>query len=224
MFVGGYLLWQVSVGIGMTLAMFNGSAPDSILTQSMGLWIGLVVIAAAFAVMRKIKAAELACAGFRWSRFDAPIGLGIYALSAPTVMLVMLVSSQIGSMVRGEPIDEIQHGLLAIIAASPHTLEWWALVGAVTIAAPIVEEILYRGCLQSALSSVTGSPMIAILVSSGIFALAHSGSVSPEALPGLFILGIAFGMGFEQTGRIGVPMAMHAAFNGMNVFQALAIG
>ncbi len=224
MFVGGYLLWQIGAGSGMALAMFRGSTGDSIATQSMGLWAGFVVVAAAFAVIFTINKAELVSAGFRWTRLDGAIGLGVFALSAPSVLLVMLVSSQVGSMVRGEPVVEIQHGLLATIAYSPHTFGWWTLVGAVTLAAPIIEEILYRGCLQSAIVGATKSPMIAILVSSAIFASAHIGTVSPEALPGLFVLGIAFGMGFEQTGRISVPIVMHAVFNGTNVYQAVAIG
>jgi len=93
----------------------------------------------------------------------------------------------------------------------------------VVVFVPIIEEILYRGYLQSALLRYTKSPWTAVLLTSLAFTAAHVNWTDYEqgvpyyALAPLFMLSVTMGIAFERTRHIGVPMIMHAAFNAMSV-------
>jgi hypothetical protein len=81
------------------------------------------------------------------------------------------------------------------------------------VAAPVVEEIVFRGVLLSALRDRWGSAA-GIGVSSAVFALVH---VVPFAVPPIFVLAIALGRLFVRTRSLWVPIAAHALFNGIGV-------
>jgi uncharacterized protein len=79
----------------------------------------------------------------------------------------------------------------------------------VVIAAPLVEELLFRGLLQRALVShlpVWG----AILISSFAFSLVHG---QLYAIPGLMSLSIAFGYIYHRTGSLRTNILLHIANN-----------
>ena len=105
--------------------------------------------------------------------------------------------------------------------------EWnWALIAAIVVLVPIVEELIYRVFIQSAFLRIVRSRWIAVFLTSFVFVLAHWG-VLPEggkhALAPLFVLSVALGAAYERTGRLGVPMVMHAAFNTLNIVLAFVI-
>jgi membrane protease YdiL (CAAX protease family) len=93
---------------------------------------------------------------------------------------------------------------------------------AVAIVAPLVEELLFRGYLQSALSRRFGpkKQWIAILVASLIFAAIH---FQPLAFPLLAALGAGFGYLYHRTGSLKVNVALHMLNNGL-AFLALIGG
>jgi membrane protease YdiL (CAAX protease family) len=74
---------------------------------------------------------------------------------------------------------------------------------------PFVEELFFRGFLQTWLKNYTPTSA-AIILSSGIFAFAHLNI--GVALP-LWFLGIALGLAYEHTGSLLVPVVTHACFN-----------
>ena len=75
--------------------------------------------------------------------------------------------------------------------------------------APMIEELFFRGFLLTYLKThVPTWP--AILISAGIFAVAHQNLDS--VLP-LWVLGIVLGVAYEHTGCILLPMGIHACFN-----------
>ncbi|MEZ5219612.1 MAG: CPBP family intramembrane glutamic endopeptidase [Ilumatobacteraceae bacterium] len=87
------------------------------------------------------------------------------------------------------------------------------LVVVVCVGAPVVEELMYRGLILRALDArLAGS--LAIFFSAGWFALAHAQSVQ---LPGLFAFGIVLAVCVRRTGRIGMSILAHAAFNATTV-------
>ncbi len=85
----------------------------------------------------------------------------------------------------------------------------WLLVVVVVIGAPIIEELVYRGLLQRSISLSVGLPS-GLLLTSLLFALIHPSAVE---WPGLMVAGLAFGAGVIFTGRIGMGIATHMAFN-----------
>lgn len=84
---------------------------------------------------------------------------------------------------------------------------------AAIVAAPLCEEIVFRGYLYSAAKKFAG-PWAAGLCSSLVFAAAH-GSLS--ALLPLLIFGMVLTVIYEKTGSLWAPIAVHACFNGATV-------
>lgn len=94
---------------------------------------------------------------------------------------------------------------------SEHVLWDWALVVAcVVICAPLAEELLFRGLLQSWLSRIAGGKA-AVAGTAVVFGLVHS-QFWPDPIP-LFIFGIGLGETYERTRSLAAPIALHAAFN-----------
>ena len=101
---------------------------------------------------------------------------------------------------------------------------WLAVIIAVAVVGtPIFEEIVFRGLFQSALVAVLPGRWAAVLVSSAFFTWLHVGAADPAALTSIALLGLALGIAYERTGRLIVPITMHAAFNGANVVLAFVM-
>ena len=97
-------------------------------------------------------------------------------------------------------------GLDTLEASRPGRYSSWIVTVGV---APVLEELLYRERLQSALGPKIGSPA-AVLVSSALFALPH---IEPWAVLGTFVVGIALGAMFSATGSIALCIGVHAGLN-----------
>ncbi len=83
------------------------------------------------------------------------------------------------------------------------------LVLVVVGGAPIVEELVYRGLLQGSFVARI-SELPALLAGAAWFAIVH---FRPVEYPGLFVAGLVFGMCAITTGRLGMSIVTHAAFN-----------
>lgn len=133
------------------------------------------------------------------------LGLGV-ALLAVSYVLTWAYSTYI------IPGVDMQGEIKALLAALPKTPVYFLLqFVAVAIAAPIVEELLFRGYLQTALSSRFGAP-VAILLASFLFALVH---MQPYAIPALMLIGLTFGYLYHRTGSLKVNIALHVVNNGL---------
>ncbi|MEY3806998.1 MAG: hypothetical protein RIR69_1810 [Actinomycetota bacterium] len=88
---------------------------------------------------------------------------------------------------------------------------WWALllVAVVVVGAPIVEEIVYRGCLQTRMVKAFGRN-VGIVSTAALFALIH---LSPVEIPGLFVFALVLGVVRHWTGTLGLAIVTHLAFN-----------
>jgi hypothetical protein len=83
------------------------------------------------------------------------------------------------------------------------------LVLAVVIGAPFVEELLYRALILGSLESRIGRGA-GLVVGALWFALAHFQGVQ---FVGLLAFGLVLGACWQRTGRIGLGVLAHAAFN-----------
>jgi membrane protease YdiL (CAAX protease family) len=72
------------------------------------------------------------------------------------------------------------------------------LVLVVVVGAPIAEEILYRGVLQNGATALLGAFLV---------------HFSPVEIPGLFAFALVLGLLRKKSGRLGLPIATHMAFN-----------
>ena len=83
------------------------------------------------------------------------------------------------------------------------------LILVVVFGAPIVEELVYRGLIQSSLSG-RFSRVGAMLITAAWFAGVHLRLVE---LPGLFAFALVLGFCFYRTNRLGMSIIAHVAFN-----------
>jgi len=83
------------------------------------------------------------------------------------------------------------------------------LVVIVVIGAPIVEELMYRGLLQGAMVR-RFNDAVAVVAVAAFFAAIHFRWVE---FPGLFVFGLILGVCALRTGRLGMGIAAHMAFN-----------
>jgi len=170
--------------------------------------------------------------GLRISFVDLPLGMGCFVLAYPLVALASIGAVAIyQSFQDGQSPDPIAHDVLARIheqfATNTQDIWTWLTIAAAVIGAPIVEELIYRIFIQSALLKLMKSPWVSIITTALIFTAMHrvvAGNSVPvpwHALIPLFALGVTMGVAYERTRRVGVPIAMHMCFNGLMV--ALAI-
>ncbi|MEC9374602.1 MAG: CPBP family intramembrane glutamic endopeptidase, partial [Planctomycetota bacterium] len=185
--------------------------------------VAYLVIIIAIAALWIWRRAELRRAGFTLQPRDALTGLGGLLIAFPLIWAVTTATRWIAGFVSEAPPDELAHETLRMLDASPGGPWWWLVIVAVVIGAPIVEEVIYRGFLQSGIAAVVDNRWTAILITSALFAVAHIGAADWHALPGLFTLSLAFGILYERTGRLGVCIFAHAAFNALNIAMALLL-
>jgi CAAX protease family protein len=91
------------------------------------------------------------------------------------------------------------------------------LVLMVCLFAPVVEELVYRGLLQGSLEA-RFDRVVALVVTAAWFAVIH---FRPVEYPGLFLFGLVAGAGLLFTGRLGLPILAHLAFNVTGLLLAL---
>jgi len=77
------------------------------------------------------------------------------------------------------------------------------------LAAPVVEELLFRGFLQTAVRTTFGK-LKAILISGFLFALIH---LNAHVFLQIFILGLLLAYLFEKTGALIAPITVHVCHN-----------
>lgn len=194
-----------------------GSLKGIALMQGGGYLLGIL---SAFFMLR-LLAAGASGAGLSVRAKDIPIGLGCLLLAYPILDLAGRAGVWIATKVSGERPDVLAHDVLRTIVDQRDSAWAWAVGLTVIVLAPIVEEIIYRGLLQSAAVSALKKPWLGILASSAVFAGVHYAAVPPHALANLFVLGVAMGIAYERTKSLGVPIIMHIGFNAANVGLAL---
>ncbi len=95
----------------------------------------------------------------------------------------------------------------------PHELAVCLFLVAVMPA--VIEELLFRGVLQNIFKGITGSIVRAIMLQAFVFATLH---FSFYELPGIFLLGMAFGYLRSASGSTLYGMVAHFLFNGTAIF------
>ncbi len=141
-------------------------------------------------------------------------GFAGYLVAIPLVLLVSLINQQIWQGQGGS------NPLLFLALQSKDKVALAVFLVTASIAAPIFEEIMFRGFLLPSLTryvSVTG----AILISGLIFAVAHL-SLS-EVLP-LATLGIVLGFVYTRSRNLLAPMLLHCLWNSGTLISLFVLG
>lgn len=143
-------------------------------------------------------------------------GVAGYALALP----LMLVSGLLWSLtlkLLGREVGLQQAMQMAL--ETPSALELGAFIAIAVVAAPVIEETLFRGVLYPALRWSTG-PFAAMLLSGAVFAVVH-GDLS--SLMSILSLGTLLAYLYERTGSLVAPVVTHALNNGLSLTLVVCI-
>lgn len=149
----------------------------------------------------------------RFEPGDIRLGVRLFALAIFGAAILVALWSLFGEPPTATATDLAQD--------SGDSLTVWIIVFAVLGATfvPVVEEVVFRGLLWSALEKRGHGQIFTLVVTSAIFSLFH---FEPARSPILFMIGIAIGIGRLRTGRIGASIVAHVCINSLAMIGLLA--
>lgn len=145
-------------------------------------------------------------------------------LFAIPVMLGVMVATSALFNALGNPPPEVAHELLEQMAREQNHLDFVLMLLMAVVAAPVLEEILFRGLIQTALLNELGTEYrrTIILATAVFFGGMHASAAAWQTLPALAVFGVILGWLYERTGSLWPPILVHAAFNVLNVLMVMA--
>ncbi len=219
--IAGYVL-GIALGGAIHLAMaaadYPGGRTVALVFSQFGLWAGL--LGACVYVSRVRGTGSLADDfGWRFRRID--VGLGLAGSLVARVMAAVIVSPVpvVFRHVRAPDRDVFER-----VTNSP--AEWIVLIAIVCIGAPLIEELFFRGLLQSRLVHIAG-PVGGIVITAVLFGAAHlvawQGPVT--LVYGLAITGGGLVLGLMRlvAGRLGPGVMAHTFFNAQAVLASALV-
>ncbi len=187
----------------------SGKIDMGSLGASLVLYVALVLLVIGFLVFRNfniLKTFGLGVRGWSWRTIA-----GWLLMCIPLVYLVQSLSYALSSP------DQSPQAIVEFLLKSSGWQARAAVFGIAVIAAPVTEELIFRGCLYGVLRKSNGR-WPALVISSIVFALIHGHLPS---LPGLVILAAGLALVYERCGSLWAPISMHAAFNGLTILAAI---
>jgi len=138
---------------------------------------------------------------------------GIF-IAMPFVYVAYTITQRLWMHLTQQP--QTQHELLRVMNNTSSPLVEVAVVLAAVVAAPLFEELLFRGFVQGGLRRLVGSRWIAVFVSSALFAAIHD----RWTIPPIFVLSLFLGFAYERKGNLWTSTTMHALFNLFNIITS----
>ncbi len=222
-FIPLFIWWAVALVVTAIAQKFLEDSPDwqAVFVHNLILCLGttsamvVTIFLAERSFARRLKGFGLNVKTIGKDFLAAPLNL----LSVwPLVLAVLLLTTKIGQLVRGQDFQIQQHEELELVATYPQVAIRVMIVITAVVIAPVFEEMLFRGLFQSMIRSSFIRPWLSIVLSSGLFAIAHT---DPVHWPALFVLGMSLGYAYEKSGSLFRPIFMHAIFNAMSILAAL---
>lgn len=225
----GLLTAAIGAAIGLALSFGVGAILDAaddpgglaveLGLSSLALWIGLLGACVAVSV-RRGTGSFVRDLGFRFRWIDLGLGLAT-ALGARLVSGAMLAPipfpmRDLRDLDRAA-LDERIHGAFG----------WTVLVLVTCVGAPLVEELFFRGLVQTRLVTRFG-PGVGIVVASLIFGAAHliawQGPITLALGWSIAGGGLVFGLARHHSGRLGTSIAAHVYFNAQAMILLAFLG
>ena len=202
--------------VALFLAMAAGSsgrAPGRLDLEDVlrggALYAGLVFFVLGFLIFRGFDLVR--AFGLRAGGWNLWVVMGWLLMFLPPIFLVQaLIYAWAGPEQSLQPIVEF-------LLQSRGWRERAAVAAVAVVAAPVTEELIFRGCLYGVARTYLGRTA-AIFGTSVLFALIHWHA---PALPGLTLVGLGLALVYERCGSLWAPIAMHSAFNALNIVAAL---
>ncbi len=204
----------IAIGLVLAVAVGIGGGGDTTQLEEQEHWLallqGVIWVAVAcvlpFLVLGSLRPGQLGLRG-------APIGRAI--LIGVVVMIAFYVLSALYVSAAG--LGEGDNELLQDLGFGDSLSKDIALLVAFTIAAPVAEELLFRGVLYRSLRDGfvrrfggKAGVVLGIVLSGVFFGAIHAGNGQDDYLPALMMLGMLLAIAYQWSGTLYVPIAMHA--------------
>lgn len=151
-----------------------------------------------------------------WTLIAIPMALGLAGVAG-------LMANTLSTWLN-QPVQEVAHETLRMLREDPNAQMIVTVIISAVILAPLLEEIVFRGVLQTSLMRLLGGTRWPALLLTGLlFSVTHWWAVPWQGLLPLFVLGLVFGYLYERTGSLLTPILTHAGFNAANIAMALAM-
>ena len=213
------VVFGTSTVVGVVLALRYGiralqhpSAEIALVLQTLGVYVPVVVLLA-FGLPR-LAGRSLRDLGLRVPTIG-DLGWGVAAAAA--MFLAIQIVGTVEERFVHTKISETAVDLLK----TAHGPMLYAFCVFAVVAAPFVEELVFRGFIFNAIVRYA-PPAIAIVVSGAIFGLAHGDAHSLPAILPLAAGGMVLGYFYYRTGSLAVTMIGHGTFNLVSVIGLLA--
>ena len=219
-------LWLLGTMAGVVLAA--QLVGDSDVSAAVVVRVGLAQAGASIAVYYVLVRAGLALDrglhgfGFTFDRIGRSLVV-TFATLAFSVAATFVTLAAVTLLIRAagyEP-PKLAHEMLKVLAAAESRADVLAIAASAIIVAPVIEEIIFRGMLQTAMGQRGLGRWPTIIVTSALFAAIHVSPTMWPALPGLFVLAVCLGYAYERTGSIWSPIVIHMVFNAINISLVL---
>ncbi len=167
----------------------------------------------------------LSLRGVRWREIFGLDRLGPGAVAGCALLMLAAALPLVGGasflsrvlLAAGGSQDDSKQEIVRFLEAGGSTAARYAVALSAVLAAPVLEEFIFRGYLYAVVRRYAGVS-VGIIVNAALFAAIH------QHLPsfgGLFALAVCLTLAYEWTGSIFVPITMHAIFNALSVAQLL---
>lgn len=153
-----------------------------------------------------------------WRLRSVDIGIGIGIGLALQLVLIPLLYVPIFWIFGGLDSVDVEKPAKEIAETVNNPFDVSVLVLLTIVMAPLVEEVFFRGLLQGLLQERFNAP-VAVVGASLAFTFVHFQLIQS---PALMLVGVAHGLIFWRTGRIGAAVVSHAVFNSITVGVLLA--
>ena len=93
----------------------------------------------------------------------------------------------------------------------------------IILAAPLAEELLFRGVLFAGLTNTVVGRTGAVIITSALWSLAHAGPAPWINVGLIFVMGLVLGVLLLRFGSLWVTIACHTAWNAMTALAIFAV-
>jgi uncharacterized protein len=195
---------QALAGLALAMLPAWGTSDPSVV-----LMLGLVVTQAAAVGLVLIASRLLGGRPREVLRLDA-VGVDLRTLGFSVLLMAALLVPFNGLVYLWRPSDMLDD--LRVYAEYIRSDAWVLAVLAIGVGAPLMEEFLFRGFLQSALAQARFGFWPAALLTTVAWTLLHLG-YSVVGLAEVFLIGLYFSWLLWKTGSLLPPLFCHALYN-----------
>jgi len=149
---------------------------------------------------------------------DLPAAMLNLLAIMPVVLAVIILTTLVGKLVVGPEFQMPRHEELKQIIGYPQWQVRALIVFTAVVVVPFVEELIFRGMIQTLLRSYIVRPWPAVVFASLVFVVFHE---NPQHWPALFALSVCLGYSYEKSGSLFRSIFIHSLFNALSVLAAL---